>query len=261
MSEKANAPTSLGDYTGLAEDYSKYRPDYAPSVLTALLALTGKPANAIDAVDVGAGTGIWTRMLAARGLHSVTAVEPNADMRRCGERDSHDVVWHNGSGESTGLPDGCADFVSMASSFHWVDTDKGLAEFHRLLRPSGRFVALWNPRLIDVSPLLVEIEAELKRLSPDYRRVSSGRSGIADRMTEILTTNPLYRDTVYLEGRHVIRQSPAVYLGVWRSVNEVQVRLGPERFAAFLDYIAGKIAGLEYIETTYLTRAWSAERV
>lgn len=255
-----NAPKSLGDYTGLAEDYSKYRPDYAPSVLTALLALTGKPANAIDAVDVGAGTGIWTRMLAARGLHSVTAVEPNADMRRCGERDSPEVVWHDGSGEKTGLADSCADFVSMASSFHWVDTDRGLAEFHRLLRPGGRFVALWNPRLIDVSPLLVEIEAELKRLSPDYSRVSSGRSGIADRMTDILNASALYRDTVYLEGRHVIRQSPAVYLGVWRSVNEVQVRLGPERFAAFLAYIAEKTDGLAYIETTYQTRAWSAER-
>ncbi|MDR3527157.1 MAG: class I SAM-dependent methyltransferase [Rhizomicrobium sp.] len=255
-----NVPKTLGDYTGLAEDYSKYRPDYAPSILTALLALTGKPASQIDAVDVGAGTGIWTRMLAARGLHSVTAIEPNADMRRCGERDSPAIAWRDGSGEKTGLADGCADLVSMASSFHWVDTDKGLCEFHRLLRPGGRFVALWNPRLIAVSPLLVEVEAELTRLSPEYARVSSGRSGIADRMTEILNASPLYRDTVYLEGRHVIRQSPAVYLGVWRSVNEVQVRLGPERFAAFLAYIAKKIEGLAYIETTYQTRAWSAAR-
>ena len=49
---------SHGDFTGLASDYSKYRPGYSESVLTGLLALAGKPPSEIDAVDVGAGTGI-----------------------------------------------------------------------------------------------------------------------------------------------------------------------------------------------------------
>ena len=52
-----------GDFTGLASDYSKHRPDYCPSVLKALVGLLGKPATEIDFVDVGAGTGIWTRMV------------------------------------------------------------------------------------------------------------------------------------------------------------------------------------------------------
>ena len=65
-----------GDFTGLAENYTRYRPGYSESVLTALLALLGKPANTVDAVDVGAGTGIWTAMIAKRGCRSVTAIEP-----------------------------------------------------------------------------------------------------------------------------------------------------------------------------------------
>ena len=35
----------------------------------------------------------------------------------------------------------------------------------RMLRPGGSFVALWNPRMIELNPLLVEIEQESTRLN------------------------------------------------------------------------------------------------
>jgi SAM-dependent methyltransferase len=252
-----------GDFTGLAADYARFRPAYAPSALTAMLALVGRPVAEIDAVDVGAGTGKWTSMLAACGLRSVTAVEPNDDMREQGIAATKEqyISWQKGSGEATGLPDRCADLVSMASSFHWVDFDRGCAEFQRILRPGGRFVALWNPRLIEVNPLLVEIEAEITRLKPDVSRVSSGRSGLTERLTEMLWAKPGFDDVVYIEARHVSSQTPEQYLGVWRSVNDLQVQLGPDLFAAFLRFAESKIAGLATIETTYLTRAWLARRV
>jgi len=42
-----------GDYTGLASDYAKFRPGYAPQVATAILGFVGlDPAN-IDAADIG----------------------------------------------------------------------------------------------------------------------------------------------------------------------------------------------------------------
>lgn len=252
-----------GDFTGLASDYSKFRPGYCESVLTALLALVSKPAGEIDAVDVGAGTGIWTRMLAGRGLRSVIAVEPNDDMRAHGVADSGglQIQWVKGSGEETGRPAASADLLSMASSFHWVDFDRGTAEFHRVLRPGGRFVALWNPRYLDDSPDLLDIEAHLKTLNPEIKRVSSGRSGIADRMTGLLWASPFFDDVVYLEGRQTRAMTIEQYLGVWRSVNDLQVQLGQERFERFLDYIREKLKGRQTVETTNLTRAWSARRV
>lgn len=252
-----------GDFTGLASDYSKYRPGYSESVLTALLAMVDKPTVEIDAIDVGAGTGIWTRMLAERGLRSVIAVEPNDDMREHGIRDSASLVvgWKKGSGEETGLADGSGDILTMASSFHWVDFERGTREFHRVLRPGGRFVALWNPRYLDDSPELLDIETHLKTLNPDIRRVSSGRSGITERLTQLLWASPLFGDVVYLEGRQHRTMTIEQYLGVWRSVNDLQVQLGQEKFARFLDYIRDRLKGRETIETTNLTRAWSARRV
>ena len=166
-----------------------------------------------------------------------------------------------GSGEATGLPDESVDLVSMASSLHWVDFDQACAEFLRVLRRGGVFAALWNPRLIEANPLLVEIEAQIARLKPDIRRVSSGRSGLAERLTELLSTNPRFTEVLYLEGRHSQCQSPEQYLGAWRSVNDLQVQLGAELFRQFLEYAEERLAQLREIETTYLTRAWVARRV
>jgi len=212
-----------GDYTGLAADYARYRPGYAASVATAIVSLLTHPLSLIDAADIGAGTGIWTMMLAARGLRSVTAVEPNDEMRRQGmlATGGMNVSWRKGTGEATGLPTKSVDLVSMASSFHWVDFEKGCAEFQRILRPGGRFVALWNPRLIEANPLLMEIESEVTRLKPDFRRAFSGRLGLTERLTDMLCSKDGFDDVLYLEGRHVARQTPEQYLGIWRSVKDI----------------------------------------
>ena len=250
-----------GDFSGLAKDYSGNRPDYCHSILKALLGIHEKQANEIDFVDVGAGTGIWTRMVDSVGTASTTAIEPNDDMRICGINDSKNhptIQWLGGHAEATGLEENSADLITMASSFHWTDFDKSTMEFHRVLRKGGRFTALWNPRLIEVNPLLVEIEQHLNTLKPGIKRVSSGRSGITVNLTEMLWESPYFTDVMYLEGRHIIEMTPERYLGVWQSVNDLRVQLGPHNFESFLLYVKEKVSTLDIIEATYLTRAWSA---
>jgi len=251
-----------GDFTGLARDYAKFRAGYSPYVATAILDCVGRDTASIDAADVGAGTGIWTRILHARGLRSIVAIEPNDDMREQGIVTSRgtEIRWLKGSAEATGLPDCSVDLVSMASSFHWTDFDQACDEFHRILRPAGVFVALWNPRYIDINPLLLEIEAQITELKPDIHRVSSGRSGITEKLTDRLSAKPQFREVLYLEGRHSVSQTPEEYMGAWRSVNDLQVQLGPELFQRFLDSTEKRIARLKAIETTYVTRAWAARR-
>jgi ubiquinone/menaquinone biosynthesis C-methylase UbiE len=252
-----------GDFTGLAGDYSKHRPDYSRSVLNALLGIFDKPHSQLDVADVGAGTGIWSRMVYSAGVHSVVAIEPNGDMRNNGISDSIglNIHWMQGCAESTGLEDRSVDWLTMASSFHWADFELATKEFYRVLKPGGRFTAVWNPRLIEINPILVEIEQQLKALQPDIRRVSSGRSGITESLTEQLWASPLFEDVVYVEGRHSIKMPKERYLGAWRSVNDLRVQLGVEKFDAFMEFVEKRIQYEPEIEAVYLTRAWSARRV
>lgn len=251
-----------GDFSGLATAYASHRPGYGPDAVRLILGAAARPAAVLDAVDVGAGTGIWTRQLQAAGFRRVTAVEPNDAMRRAGEETSAGlpIEWLRGSAEATGLPGGSADLLTMASSFHWADFPAALAEFRRVLRPEGWFAALWNTRFLDRSPLLLEIEAELRRLVPELKRVSSGTSAFTGGLVERLMVAEGWGDPIYAECYHTERMSRERYVGAWRSVNDVQVQAGPERFAAFIAFIERRLADSPALDCQYRTRIWMVQR-
>ncbi|MFV0421123.1 class I SAM-dependent methyltransferase [Oleidesulfovibrio sp.] len=250
-----------GNFTELAEKYSQYRPGYSPFVLDIFHKLGTELSPSPRCADVGAGTGIWTRQLAAAGIQ-VTAVEPNDAMRSEGEKlnGNLSVSWQKGAAEDTGLDGAAYHMVSMASAFHWADFDTAVQEFSRILQPRGVFMALWNTRKWESNPLLVRIENQLHDLVPEMKRVSSGRSEFCNNLTESLKARPEFDDVVYLEGCHVELQSVERYIGLWESVNDVRVQAGPERFASFLDIIRKETESVDVIEAEYLTRAWIARR-
>lgn len=170
----------------------------------------------------------------------------------------HNVAWRKGSAEATGLPDASCDMVCMASSFHWPDFEATIREFHRILKPGGLFMALWNTRQYESDPLLTAIEQYLHQLVPDMKRVSSGRSEFCNALTDRLRGRKEFADVLYLEGRHVEKQTPERYIGLWESVNDVRVQAGEERFARFIKHIREVTKELAVIEADYLTRAWIA---
>ena len=120
--------TKAGDFTGLAKSYSNSRPNYSDSVLCSILGLINKPNTEISFADVGAGTGIWTRMVDEKLTRKIYAIEPNDDMRESGITDSkhNNIEWKKGSAEETGLDTNSLDWISMASSFHWADFNTAL---------------------------------------------------------------------------------------------------------------------------------------
>lgn len=129
-------------------DYVKYRPTYPVAAAEAVLAGLGPPERPTVA-DVGAGTGIFARVLASTGAR-VIGIEPNAEMRVAAEGDGANaglrLEWRGGTAERTGLEDGSVDVVACAQSFHWFRADEALAEFARVLRPAGRAALVWNDR-------------------------------------------------------------------------------------------------------------------
>ena len=246
-----------GDFTGLAKDYANCRPDYSQTILELLL----KHTQAKSVADVGAGTGIWSRMLSQAGLNT-TSVEPCDDMREEGIRFTadYDIDWHVGSAEQTGLPENSVDWVTMASSFHWADTTAALTEFNRILKPSGYFTILWNPRNIDDNEMHEEIERLVHELVPSLKRVSSGRAKNSRDWTDDLQSTGHFTDCLFMEARHEIHMTHERYLGAWRSVNDIQAQAGPEKFGLLLQQISEIIDNLNEIIVPYKTRAWTVQK-
>ena len=126
-----------GDFTEVAKHYHN-RPTYSVMLLDKLIKCvndTNKPLDKLRVVEVGAGTGKLTKILADDFGMNIRAVEPNDSMREEGKSYTKDsnISWCKGSGENTGIESSSADWVIMASSFHWTDPKKSLPEFARIL--------------------------------------------------------------------------------------------------------------------------------
>jgi SAM-dependent methyltransferase len=155
-------------------DYVRTRPGYPPGLL-AYLRERGvcKPAHRV--ADVGSGTGILTRLFLEAG-HAVVGVEPNGAMRDEAERTlGHFDAFRSvdGRAESTGLEDGCVDFVVAGQAFHWFDPAGAKAELGRIVVAGGEAALVWNNRRLVGSEFLVAYEALLVAHGIDYGKVGA----------------------------------------------------------------------------------------
>lgn len=160
-------------FSDRVEQYVKYRPSYSDEVIQYLYRTIGfRPESTI--ADIGAGTGIFTRLLLEQGS-KVIAVEPNPDMRKA----AADLLNGNpsfreasGSAEETGLEDNSVEFIVCAQSFHWFDRAAAKAEFHRILKPGGKAVLIWNSRITTGTPFLEGYDRLLRTYGIDYEKVA-----------------------------------------------------------------------------------------
>jgi SAM-dependent methyltransferase len=160
-------------FSNRVDAYVKYRPGYPKEAIDVLYNTVGFRPDS-DVADVGAGTGIFSKLLLERGSR-VIAVEPNEAMR--GElekllREYENLRIVSGSAEATGLPDASVDFIVCAQSFHWFDRDLAKKEFRRILRPGGKVALIWNSRLTEGTPFLERFEKLLQTFGIDYLNVN-----------------------------------------------------------------------------------------
>ncbi len=96
-------------------------------------------------VDVGCGPGAFVREAQRRGAR-VSGVDPAPVMLKLARaltRKNVLVSWTEGAAEALPLPDASATVLwSVSTVHHWTDVEQGLREAHRVLRPSGRLLAV-----------------------------------------------------------------------------------------------------------------------
>jgi len=128
-------------FSDRAAAYASNRPGYPDEAVDAIFAGLGDP-RTLTVADIGAGTGISSRLFAARGA-SVIAIEPNAKMREAAAPDER-VHWQDGTAEHTGLFGDSVDIAVACQAFHWFANDAAMAEFRRIAR--GRAAMLQYER-------------------------------------------------------------------------------------------------------------------
>lgn len=137
----------------MADDYDRVRPGPPDEALDWLV-----PRNCEIAVDVGAGTGLFTRALQRR-VTQVIALEPDDRMRAVLAARSPGVRAVAGRAEAIPVPDASADGVFVSSAWHWLDPGQAVPEIARVLGDGGRLGVIWTSR-----DSRVDWVAELNRL-------------------------------------------------------------------------------------------------
>ncbi|MGW0802226.1 class I SAM-dependent methyltransferase [Nonomuraea sp. NPDC002799] len=158
-------------FDSVADAYDAGRPAYPDEMYRALTEVSGVDLDGATTVDVGAGTGILTHALRARGSQ-VIAVDPGVEMlaRLISRSDDGPPVVAAVLADGNALPlaDDVADLVTYAQSWHWLDPVVSIAEARRVLRPEGAIVGCWNLHHAAQAEWLAAYESRLAEAVPAY---------------------------------------------------------------------------------------------
>jgi SAM-dependent methyltransferase len=163
MSGAREQPGSATAFEGLVDHYDAGRPWYPPALYDALPDLSGR------VLELGAGTGIATRELAARaGALVATDLGPKM-LGRLHER-SPQVPVAVCRAEQLPFATGSFDVVCGGQMWHWVDTSLATNEVARVLRRGGALAVWWNEVDADGLPWWDAQQDRLEAGNPRYTR-------------------------------------------------------------------------------------------
>ncbi len=161
----------------LAGGYDQYRPEYPAELLIQLGAHVdaGEHPDPAVVVDVGAGTGIATRLLRQHldDRYLLIGLEPGAGMRLQAEQstpDSFGIAYIESTAEELPYDDGVLAAVVVAQAVQWFDRPRFYAEVCRVLRPCGTLAILQNNRDWSTSEFLDRYETLMETHNPGYSR-------------------------------------------------------------------------------------------
>ncbi|KAK0450945.1 S-adenosyl-L-methionine-dependent methyltransferase [Armillaria borealis] len=154
------AQTGFG--SGTNELYDRARPSYQSTALSAIREAV-KATVPFNVVEIGAGTGLFTKALFKHpdfsdAIRELRAVEPSAGMR-----DVFVKTWR----EHLILPilkTAGPDLVTIAQAFHWCpDFDAASVEFARILKPGGVVAFIWNLEDRDAARWVAQLRDQIEQ--------------------------------------------------------------------------------------------------
>jgi len=154
----------VASFEAVADEYDAARPSYPPGVYDSLGQLDG-----LRVLDVGAGTGIATRQLLARGA-SVIAVDPGREVLGRAVARTAGLRAVVADGAALPVRDGAAELVCFAQAWHWLNPSTRVPEVHRILAEGGRWAGWWSHARADGDPWFDTYWSAIEQACPGTRR-------------------------------------------------------------------------------------------
>ena len=218
-------------FSGHANAYARYRPDYPAELFSYLASLTPRREVALDCAT-GSGQ-------AAVGLaeHFSLVVASDGSVSQLQNAERHPNVAYVGNlAEQPALKDGSVDLVVAAQAAHWFDHKRFYPEMQRVLRDEGA-LALWTYGLAYVEP---RIDAIVRHFytdvvgsywPPERRWVESGYRDLPFPMREVEV--PSFQLNLEWDLDNLIG-----YLGTWSAVQRYKRATGEDPLPALRAEIA-----------------------
>lgn len=136
--DDGQVPSRNDHFSAVASEYADFRPRYPEAMFDWL---TAQAHEHELAWDCGCGSGQASTELAKR-FNRVHATDISPNQIRVAEQCAG-VKYVVASAERSGLPDHCADLITVAQALHWFDLPFFYEEVRRVGKP-GALIAAWT---------------------------------------------------------------------------------------------------------------------
>jgi SAM-dependent methyltransferase len=166
------------DYSPFASEYARSRPTYPAELFAHLASLVHRHDVAWDCAT---GNG-----QAALGVveHFDHVIATDVSDEQIAHAAPHPRIEYRVAGsEHSGLDDGSADLVTVASAIHWFDLESFYSEVRRVMRPGG-VLAVWTYHVGHMEPPFDDLFARFYRnvlqpyFAPQVRLVDERYEGL-----------------------------------------------------------------------------------
>ena len=247
----------------VAELYDAARPSYPQALITDLVAWASAGSGRPRALEVGAGTGKATRLLAAGGV-GVLAIEPSAEMAAIVRRTTARAPGPGTPSDTTSV--GAVEVIESdfehaeldgrhfplvfaGQAWHWVALPDGYVCAREALEPAGRLVVFWNRPRWEESALRAELNdiyethvpAELHG-GPLHPGPEESSRYVSEEWAAKIATRDDFAEPQVRVYDWSLDYTPDGYVDLLRTISEVRLLDSATR-ARFLDAVRVAIIG------------------